>query len=371
MPDWEQLWSYPEPQTRSGVEQIVGPEPLEACFASSVIRLSCSVAPWPSQLNRSPIQDGRRWLDQIMTKSFLRKIPATVFLFVLVSNGALPQTGAVTPSNNTEIVMLGTGTPRPQPDVWGPATAIVVGQKVFLVDAGVGVERRLAAADLPTNGVTAAFITHLHSDHVLGLPDLIFTSWVYGRSRPFPVYGPPGLARMTHHFYAAFAEDIRIRTEGLERAPRGGYRVDIHEINPGIVYDKDGVRVTAFRVAHGEWRDAFGYRFDTPDRSIVLSGDTSPSEELVKMATGVDVLIHEVQPSNIKRIPGRPDWDFAMYVSHYHTTAIQLGQIAARAKPKLLIVYHNARRAPASEILADIRRSFTGQVVIADDLQRF
>jgi ribonuclease Z len=242
---------------------------------------------------------------------------------------------------------------------------------VFLVDAGVGVERRLAAANLPTNGVTAAFITHLHSDHVLGLPDLIFTSWVFGRSRPFPVYGPHGLARMTQHLYAAFAEDIRIRTEGLERAPRGGYRVDVHEIGPGVVYDSGGVRVTAFRVAHGEWRDAFGYRFDTPDRSIVISGDTSPSEELVGMATGVDVLIHEVQPTNIKSIPGRPDWDFAKYVSRYHTTAAQLGQVAARAHPSLLIVYHNGRRAPASEIIADIRRSFAGRVVVAEDLQRF
>jgi ribonuclease BN (tRNA processing enzyme) len=176
---------------------------------------------------------------------------------------------------------------------------------------------------------------------------------------------------MTNHLYAAFAEDIRIRTEGLEHAPRGGYRVDVHEIGPGVVYDKDGVRVTAFRVAHGEWRNAFGYRFDTPDRSIVISGDTSPSEELVRMATGVDVLIHEVQPTNLKRIPDRPDWDWPKYVSRYHTTAIQLGQIAARAQPKLLIVYHNSRRAPTDEIIADIRRAFAGQVVVADDLQRF
>ena len=306
-----------------------------------------------------------------MTKSFVLKISVAVLFLALVSNIVLPQNPPASVDKKTEIVMLGTGTPRPQPDVWGPATAIVVGQNVFLVDAGVGVERRLAAAGLPINGVTAAFITHLHSDHVLGLPDLIFTSWVYGRSRPFGLYGPPGLARMTNHLYAAFAEDIRIRTEGLEHAPRGGYRVDVHEIGPGLVYDNDGVRVTAFRVAHGEWRYAFGYRFDTPDRSIVISGDTSPSEELVRMATGVDVLIHEVQPTNLKGIPGRPDWDWPKYVSRYHTTAIQLGQLAARAHPKLLIVYHNGRRVPASEIIADIRRSFTGRVVVADDLQRF
>ena len=273
---------------------------------------------------------------------------------------------------STVVVMLGTGTPRPLPDVWGPATAVVVGGRVFLIDAGVGVERRLAAAGLPIDGVTAAFITHLHSDHVLGLPDLIFTSWVMGRTRPFPVYGPHGLAQMTEHLYAAFSEDIRIRTEGLEHESREGYRIEVREIGPSVVYDSGGVRVTAFLVNHGEWREAYGYRFDSPGRSIVLSGDTRPSEELVRMATGVDVLIHEVQPSDSTQHPAnRSATEWASYVRAYHTTALQLGVLAARARPKLLIVYHNGRRAPADRILADIRRSFSGPVAIAADLQRF
>lgn len=286
---------------------------------------------------------------------------------VLLAAQALPGQARDT----TLIVMLGTGTPRPLPDVSGPATAIVLGTRVFLVDAGPGVERRLAAAGLPINGVTAAFITHLHSDHVLGLPDLMFTSWVMGRTRPFPVYGPHGLAAMIDHFYAAFSEDIRIRTEGLEHAEPDGYRVTVHESSPGVVYDSGGVRVTAFLVQHGQWREAYGYRFDTPGRSIVLSGDTRPSEELVRMATGVDVLIHEVQPAGLTQLANRPDVDWVTYISQYHTTSIQLGELAARAHPKLLIVYHNSRRGPAEQILADIRRSFSGRVVIADDLQRF
>ena len=273
--------------------------------------------------------------------------------------------------DTTLVVMLGTGTPRPLPDASGPATAIVVGTRVFLVDAGSGVERRLAAANLPINGVTAAFITHLHSDHVLGLPDLMFTSWVMGRTRPFPVYGPHGLAAMIDHFYAAFSEDIRIRTGGLEHAAPDGYRVTVHESSPGVIYDSGGVRVTAFLVNHGEWREAYGYRFDTPGRSIVLSGDTRPSEELVRMATGVDVLIHEVQPAGLKELANRPDVDWVTYISQYHTTSTQLGELAARAHPKLLIVYHNGRRRPADQILADIRRSFSGPVVIAADLDRF
>jgi ribonuclease BN (tRNA processing enzyme) len=241
-----------------------------------------------------------------------------------------------------------------------------------VVDAGVGVERQLAAAGLPTDGVTAAFITHLHSDHVLGLPDLIFTSWVVGRTRPFPVYGPHGLARMTEYFYEAFSEDIRIRTEGLEHESRDGYRINVREIGPGVVYDSGGVRVTAFVVNHGEWREAYGYRFDAPGRTIVLSGDTSPSEELVRMATGVDVLIHEVQPSDSTQHPGsRSAAEWAAYVRAYHTTALQLGELAARARSKLLIVYHNGRRVTDDRILSDIRRSFSGPVTIAADLQRF
>lgn len=285
--------------------------------------------------------------------------------------GAPPRALPTAPES-TVVVMLGTGTPRPLPEAMGPATAVVVGNRVFLVDAGEGVERRLAAAGLPTDGVTAAFITHLHSDHVLGLADLIFTSWVVGRSRPFPLYGPHGLGQMVEHLYSAFQEGIQIRTEGVEHESRDGYRVTVHEIAPGVVYDSGGVRVTAFLVNHGEWREAYGYRFDTPGRSIVLSGDTRPSEELVRMATGVDLLIHEVQPSDSTRAPrGRNATDWARYVAQYHTTALQLGVLAAQAGPRLLVVYHYGRQVGADQLLADIRRSFSGPVVFAVDLQRF
>lgn len=293
----------------------------------------------------------------------------TALLWCLRPHPVLAQ---VSPPPTTVVVTLGTGTPRPLPDVMGPSTAILVGDRVFVVDAGEGIERRLAAAHLPVDGVTALFITHLHSDHVLGLADLIFTSWVLGRTRPFPAYGPAGLTRMTDHLYAAFQEDIQIRTRGLEHESPDGYRLRVHEIRPGVIYDSAGVRVTAFLVRHGEWKQAFGYRFDTPDRSIVLSGDTRPSDALVRMASGVDVLLHEVQPSDSTQHPGtRTAAAWAAYVREYHTTALQLGELAARAKPKLLVVYHDGRRAPREQILADIRRSFAGPVVLAEDLQRF
>lgn len=271
-------------------------------------------------------------------------------------------------ADSTVIITLGTGTPRPLPDVMGPATAIVVGRRVFLFDVGSGIERRLAGAHLPLNGVNALFLTHLHSDHVLGLSDLIFTSWIFGRDKPFPVYGPAGTAAMVTHLYEAFAEDIRVRE--LDFGTAGGYRVTPREIAAGVVYDSGGVRVTAFRVEHGELQ-AFGYRIDTPTRSIVISGDTRPSETLIKMATGVDVLIHEAVPSGPTVLGNRANVDWAKYIASHHTTTIQLGELAARAKPKLLIVSHNARREPAEQVLADIRRSYSGKVLIAEDLQRF
>jgi ribonuclease Z len=278
------------------------------------------------------------------------------------------QSGMQSTPDSTIIVTLGTGTPRPLPEVMGPATAVIVGQRVFLFDAGEGVERRLAAAHLPINGVTALFVTHLHSDHVLGLADLVFTSWNSGRDLPFPVFGPPGTKAMLDHLYEAFAVDIKERE--FDYGVAGGYRVSAHEISPGVAYDSAGVRVTAFPVEHG-MLTAYGYRIDTPTRSIVISGDTRPSETLVKFATGVDVLIHEIQPSGPVQLAGRPSVDWAKYIAGHHTTAIQLGELAARAKPKLLIVSHNGRRAPAAQLLMDIRRAFSGNVVIAEDLQRF
>lgn len=135
--------------------------------------------------------------------------------------------------DSTVVVLLGTGMPRPDPKASGPATAVVVGNRVFLIDAGPGVERQLSAAQLPINGVTALFITHLHSDHTLGYPDLIFTSWVMGRKTPLQAFGPHGLQTMTNHLIAAFAEDIKVRVEGLEHQTPDGYKVFVHEIGWG------------------------------------------------------------------------------------------------------------------------------------------
>jgi ribonuclease Z len=249
----------------------------------------------------------------------------------------------------------------------GPATAVVVGRRVLLFDAGTGVERRLAAAHLPVNGVDALFLTHLHSDHILGLGDLVFTSWIFGRDRPFPVYGPTGTKAMLEHLYQAFAVDIEARE--IDYGVAGGYRVNAREIAPGVVYDSGGVRVTAFRVEHGRLQ-AFGYRIDTPTRSIVISGDTRPSETLIRMATGVDVLIHEVIPSGQVQLGNRPGVDWAKYIAEHHTTSIQLGELAARAKPKLLIVSHNTRRESSEQRARYDRRGSAALLAVIGKVDR-
>ena len=285
------------------------------------------------------------------------------------------QTGeGTTPANRTEIILLGTGTPYPDPNSAGPATAVVVDGRVFLFDAGAGVMRRVNAAKLPLSGPEAVFITHLHSDHTLGYADLILTSWIMRRAKPFPVYGPRGLQRMTNHLLAAFSEDIEIRTKGLEHEVPGGYRVDVQEIRAGIVYEKNGVRVTAVAVQHGTWKHAFGYRIDTPDRSIVISGDARPSEALVKAAQGVDVLIHEVYSAaglKPEDRPGGEDWP--QYCREFHTSDVELGALAARIQPKLLILDHTIRFGAADEdLLGGIRRGgYAGKAVVGKDLDRF
>ena len=274
----------------------------------------------------------------------------------------------------TTLVMLGTGMPRPDPMCFGPATAVVHDGRTFLFDAGPGVMRRMAAARLSIRGPEAVFITHLHSDHTLGYPDLIFTTWVMGRKQKLQAYGPVGLKRMTKHIIAAWREDIDVRIKGLERQTKTGYRVDVHEFEGGVVYEHDGVRITAIPVLHGCWKQAFGFRIDTPDRSIVISGDTRPSPALIEASRGVDVLVHEVYPASQVapeiRIGGEV---WPSYMREFHTSDRELGEIAALAQPKMLVLHHIVRHGSDDEELARSIRAggYTGEIVVARDLDRY
>ncbi|MEO8637135.1 MAG: MBL fold metallo-hydrolase [Gemmatimonadales bacterium] len=279
--------------------------------------------------------------------------------------------------DSTTVILLGTGTPFPDPRAQGPATVVTVGQRLFLFDAGPGVERQMTAAGLPVidGPVTAVFLTHLHTDHTLGLPDLIFTSWVMGRHVPLPIIGPPGTKAMTDHILAAWAEDIAIRTGAQGHAIPGGHRVAVREVTGGVVYDSAGVRITAIPVLHGDWKVAFGYRIDTPGKTIVISGDTRPSPALERAASGVDILVHEVYPAVrlTPQVRARGGEDWPRYMHLFHTSDRELGAIAARARPRLLVLYHIVRMGGTDEeLLAGVKEGgFTGRVVVGKDLQRF
>lgn len=284
--------------------------------------------------------------------------------------------GYVPLPESTTVILLGTGTPVAIHTAQGPATAVVAGGRLFVFDAGPGVMRQIEAAGLPyrRGPITALLLTHLHSDHTLGYPDVIFTSWVMGRSAPLRVIGPPGTRRMTSKIVEAWSEDIDVRTNGLEHGVPGGWRVDVRETKGGVVYDSAGVTIRAIRVPHGNWKYAFAYRIDAPGKSVVISGDTAPCEAVERAARGVDVLVHEVYPEVRLRPENRPGGDeWPRYMRAFHTSDRELGALAARAQPRRLVLFHIVRMGGTDEeLLAGVRAGgFSGDVSIGRDLDRY
>lgn len=272
----------------------------------------------------------------------------------------------------TQIVLLGTGTPNADPERFGPSVAVVVNDTPYIVDSGPGVVRRAAAAfrqgikGLAVKNLGHLFITHLHSDHTAGLPDLMLTPWVLDRSAPLEIYGPRGIKAMTDHILAAYREDIEIRLNGGEPSNKTGYKAIAHEIKPGVIYKDSNVTVTSFQVDHGSWQHAYGFRFETPDRTIVISGDCRPSSAIIDNCKGCDVLIHEVY-STTGFATRPPDWQ--KYHSRYHTSSSELADLANKARPGLLVLYHQLFWGTSEEdLLKEVRQNYRGKVVSGHDL---
>ena len=299
-----------------------------------------------------------------------------ISLATSLANGQPPAS-----SSKTRVVLLGTGNPAADPDRSGPATAIVVNDTPYLVDFGPGVVRRAKAAVIergipalePTN-LRVAFATHLHSDHTVGYPDLIFSPWTLGRRVPLEIYGPTGIEAMTSHLLEAYRVDIDTRTnaDGNQHDFPDGHKVNAHQVRPGVVYKDANVTVTAFATKHA--MESYGYRFDTPDRSIVISGDTNPTQATIDACRGCDVLIHEV---NTLESLAKRDARFQAFAAKYHTSTEQLAELAAKAKPRLLVLYHHSIAwrpgiAPSASTPGDLLREiivrYSGQVVVGRDL---
>jgi ribonuclease BN (tRNA processing enzyme) len=301
----------------------------------------------------------------------------------VTSSDPYQQTGNPDSISATQIVMLGTGTPRPDPDRSGPATVIVVNGTPYLIDFGPGVIRRAVAAY--NKGVLAigpagvnlrtVFLTHLHADHTAGYPDLILTPWILGRKDPINVYGPKGLDDMTHHVLSAWKVDIDSRLNGIDRLPASGCAINAHEIDPGVFYKDRNIRVSAFRVRHAGLDNAFGFRVETPHKTIVLSGDTAPTQSLLENCHDCDVLIHEAySQSTYDKVTQK--WQ--AYRRENHTSSSELAELATRVRPGLLILTHRvnigaamALPDPEDVLLEEVRRLYKGNVVTGHDLDIF
>jgi ribonuclease BN (tRNA processing enzyme) len=297
-------------------------------------------------------------------------------LFISASQAQESRQSSAQAQNAPFVVFLGTGTPGPTPNRQGPSLAVVAGGKAYLADVGVGVVRQADAAyatgieALNPRNLDIAFVTHLHSDHTLGLPDLILTPWVLGRSAPLELYGPSGISAMAENILKAYQQDIHIRITGLEQANETGYKVNAHEIRPGVVYQDANVKVTAFAVRHGTWPLALGYRFDAAGKSIVFSGDTAPAESVVEACNGCDLLIHEVYIGLPAARGARTPEHWAQYMKTFHTSAAELADIATRAHAKTLVTTHLAFMSGATQadLVAALKKGYGGTVIVAHDL---
>ncbi len=277
----------------------------------------------------------------------------------------------------TSVVLLGTGTPRTELGRAGAATAIVVDGATYLFDFGPGVGRRISRAHqsgivgMALRSITRAFLTHHHSDHTSGLPDLHLTSWMLHRDSALKVYGPQGTRAMCTHIVAAYTLDVAKRTLN-EPHTEHGHKLEGHDIVPGLVYEDDRVKIEAFDVPHGVWatvhgpHPTLGYRITTADRSIVISGDTTYHEEMTNRYRAADVVVHEVYSS--RGLAARPP-PWQEYHRHAHTAAADLGRVASAAEPEMVVLTHQLLwDAQPQDIMDEITQTYDGPVTYGTDL---
>jgi len=275
------------------------------------------------------------------------------------------------------VTLLGTGRPDPIIERFGPATLIEVGDEKLLFDTGRGVAQRLWQRQIPLSAITGVFLTHLHSDHVVGLPDLWLTGWLptpYGRrTKPLRVWGPAGTRDMTAYLEKAFRADIKIRHDG-EGLPLQGVAIRSTDIAEGVVYESNGVKVTAFDVDHGPHiKPAFGYRVDYNGRSVVISGDTHENRNLPRFAEGADVIIHEVAMARDELLAKS---ETARRIIGFHTPPEVAGAMFAQAKPKLAVFTHVVllttdpmiAKPSVQDVIARTRTTYEGPLVLGEDL---
>lgn len=278
-----------------------------------------------------------------------------------------------------KVTLLGTASPSPRANRFGPSTLVEAGDQKLLFDAGRGVPIRMWQIKVPMGKLDALFLTHFHSDHISGIPDLWLTGWLgpeFGRrAAPFRVIGPTGTKSLMENIEKAFAADIMIRLED-EKLPPAGIAIAPEEFDKdGVVYEKNGVKVTAFEVDHGPGiKPAYGYRVDYKGRSVVLSGDTRYNANVIRYGSGSDLLIHEVGSARKELMVNL----FAQRIIGHHTTPMEAGQVFTQAKPKLAVYTHIVLLSSATipeptldDVVAETRQTYGGPLEVGDDLMQF
>lgn len=271
-------------------------------------------------------------------------------------------------SQNLKVTLLGTGSPRPVMERFGPSILVEAGKERLLFDCGRGATQRLYQLKVPFADLTALFLTHLHSDHIVGIADLYLTGWIFGRSTPLRIWGPTGTMEMMSHLEQAYQFDIHVRRDVDEKLPAQGVVVVAQDIEQGVVYRNGDLKVTAFTVDHAPIKPAFGYRVDYAGHSLVLSGDTRYSENLIQFAQGADVLIHEVLDPEAYRASDQVySPEQKQKVISHHTTPEQAGAVFNRVKPKLAVYCHVVPSA-APDLAAHTRKIYSGPLEVGEDL---
>ncbi|MDQ3220501.1 MAG: MBL fold metallo-hydrolase [Acidobacteriota bacterium] len=297
-----------------------------------------------------------------MTISFVFRFAIIIYLAACLS--------FVRASGQTmRVTLLGTGAPSPVMYRMGPSILVEAGGQKLIFDVGRGSLQRLTQVNVNYKDVQGVFFTHLHSDHIVGFPDLWLTGWITGAGRKnlLSVWGPAGTKKMMALLAQAFEFDIKLRISD-DKAPPSGVLIEANDIKEGVIYEKNGVKVTAFNVDHRPIDPAFGYRIDFGGRSVVLSGDTRYSENLIKYARGVDLLVHEVASPEAMKRSGQTVERQKSVVAH-HTTPERAGEVFAKVKPKLAVYSHIVPPfAEEASLIALTRKTFTGSLEVGQDL---